>query len=190
MTFEKNLEEAIRLAGALLLSSKFEKKGVPISKIKKIFSDKNIPFNQGLKALESTLYRVGITLKRLRIRQGSRFTERLIAITDPSLSLPEISSFDKETTAVLGIIFLKLSGDEALLSDIVSDVRAIVKDEELSQEIVNKAIKKLKNEGILRVNPDKEKIILTEFGKALIPPKDLIDKIIIETLVLGKKEES
>ncbi|MGQ4892523.1 MAG: hypothetical protein ACP6IP_08555 [Candidatus Njordarchaeia archaeon] len=182
------LEEVIRHAGAAILAYRYRSKGTPVARIKKIFSKYGIPYSYGLGILERKLREVGIILKNIQIRHGSKFINVLIPVIDPSLDLPDISMFDKATTAILGLIYLKSENGIVGMDDLIKNLSLIVHDEEEARDMVYKAISRLRREKLVEVIGDKKVIKLTELGLALAPPRDLLDKIALDILIIGKKD--
>ena len=184
----ESLAEAIRHAAAIILATRYRSRGVPVVKIKKIFSRYSIPYNYGLGVLEEKLKEVGIILKNVRVRHGSKFMNILVPIIDPNLDLPDVSMFDKATTAVLGLIYLKNENGAIELDDLVESLNLIIQDEEEVQNIVYRALNRLKREKLIDFIEGKRIIRLTELGISLSPPRDYLEKIALDVLITGKKD--
>ncbi len=180
-------EKAIRIAAALLLSKKHRTKGVPLSRIKKIFTEHGMSLNQGLMELEKRLYDVGVILKRIKLRHGSKYYETLIAIIDPELNIKEISMFDKTTTAILGLIFYKQVDGKIKISEIEEELLGVIGNKNEVDRILKKVLRKLVREGLIKIVSNNE-VKLTEYGLALSPEKEFLEKIILNELLIGNQE--
>ena len=184
----ETLVEAVRHAAAIILATRYRSRGVPVARVKKIFSRYGIPYNYGLGILEEKLKEVGIILKNVRVRHGSKFMNIFVPIIDPDLDLPDVSMFDKATTAVLGLIYLKNENGIIELDDLVESLNLIIQDEEEVQNIVYRALNRLKRERLIDFIKDKGIIKLTEFGISLSPPREYLEKIALDVLITGKKD--
>ena len=146
-----------------------------------------------LKELERRLHSVGLLLKRVSILHGSKKIERFIAVIDPRIDLPEIKPYDALTLSVLALIFMRHNEKSKIsLSTLREDLVTLIEDKEKTDMILHKALTKLSKDNIIRIKSDEGTIELTEIGKALLPPPDLIDKVIIEALSkkVGEKNET
>ena len=135
-----------------------------------------------LRILEERLNSLGLILKRIRSIHGSKIYERYIVVTDPRIDMPEVRPFDIETLAVFALIILRSQIGSIFINKLLDDLESFIGDKEKAKEIMLKALKKLEKRGVIKINFSEGKIELTELGKAISPPPELIDEVIINLL--------
>jgi len=189
----QEVDNYLRAAAALILSKRYRTRGAPVSSVINILRKSGLPLDAALKELERRLHSVGLLLKRVSILHGSKKIERFIAVIDPRIDLPEIKPYDALTLSVLALIFVRHNEKSKIsLSTLREDLVTLIEDKEKTDMILHKALTKLSKDNIIRIKSDEGTIELTEIGKALLPPPDLIDKVIIEALSkkVGEKNET
>jgi len=189
----QEVDNYLRAAAALILSKRYRTRGAPVSSVINILRKSGLPLDAALKELERRLHSVGLLLKRVSILHGSKKIERFIAVIDPRIDLPEIKPYDALTLSVLALIFVRHNEKSKIsLSTLREDLVTLIEDKEKADTILHKALTKLSKDNIIRIKSDEGTIELTEIGKALLPPPDLIDKVIIEALSkkVGEKNET
>ena len=189
----QEVDNYLRAAAALILSKRYRTRGAPVSSVINILRKSGLPLDAALKELERRLHSVGLLLKRVSILHGSKKIERFIAVIDPRIDLPEIKPYDALTLSVLALIFVRHNEKSKVsLSTLREDLVTLIEDREKADMILHKALTKLSKDNIIRIKSDEGTIELTEIGKALLPPPDLIDKVIIEALSkkVGEKNET
>jgi len=189
----QEVDNYLRAAAALILSKRYRTRGAPVSSVINILRKSGLPLDAALKELERRLHSVGLLLKRVSILHGSKKIERFIAVIDPRIDLPEIKPYDALTLSVLALIFMRHNEKSKIsLSTLREDLVTLIEDKEKTDMILHKALTKLSKDNIIRIKSDEGTIELTEIGKALLPPPDLIDKVIIEALSkkVGEKNET
>lgn len=189
----QEVDNYLRAAAALILSKRYRTRGAPVSSVINILRKSGLPLDAALKELERRLHSVGLLLKRVSILHGSKKIERFIAVIDPRIDLPEIKPYDALTLSVLALIFVRHNEKSKVsLSTLREDLVTLIEDKEKTDMILHKALTKLSKDNIIRIKSDEGTIELTEIGKALLPPPDLIDKVIIEALSkkVGEKNET
>ena len=189
----QEVDNYLRAAAALILSKRYRTRGAPVSSVINILRKSGLPLDAALKELERRLHSVGLLLKRVSILHGSKKIERFIAVIDPRIDLPEIKPYDALTLSVLALIFMRHNEKSKIsLSTLREDLVTLIEDKEKADTILHKALTKLSKDNIIRIKSDEGTIELTEIGKALLPPPDLIDKVIIEALSkkVGEKNET
>ena len=143
-----------------------------------------------LHELEKRLRSVGLILKRISIARGSKSIEKFIAIIDPEIDLEEIRPYDSVTLSVLALIFTKIGEKQEIsISSLLDDLYALLGDKDKAEQFLQKALTRLERDDIIDIDLRKGIILLTELGRALVPPPDLIDKIIINSLAQEKTGE-
>jgi len=176
-------ETALRKAAALILASRYKARGAPVSRVLNILKQSGMPINQALDELEERLNAVGIKLKRITFTAGTKKMEKFVAIVDPQLKLEELKPFDNVTLAVLALIYIKISTmGEVSLSSLLNDLISILMDKERAEKFLQTALSKLEANKIIKIDTERGLINLTDLGYALMPPPELIDRIIIDAL--------
>ncbi len=177
-------EDYIRMAAALILSKRYRTTGAPVSTVLKILKKTGLSLDESLKELERRLDSVGVLLKRIQTVHGSKKIDRFIAVIDPRINLEELRPYDDVTLSVLAILFIKHTSSERIsVSSILSDLASILNDEDKAKVFLNKALTRLINDRIIKLDSDKGEIYFTEVGKAILPPPELIDELLIDALL-------
>ncbi len=181
-------EDYIRMAAALILSKRYRATGAPAATVLKLLRKTGMPINEALSELERRFKSVGVLLKRIQTAHGSRKIDRFIAVLDPSLKLDDLRPYDDITLSVLAILFIKqASGDRIPVSSVLNDLALILNDKDKASVFLNKALTRLINDRVIKLDSSKNEIFFTEIGKAMLPPPELIDEILIDALLQGEK---
>lgn len=184
----KKFKAAVRKAAALVLSKRFRTRGAPSRRLEKIFRRKDIPVQLGLRETRKELEDVGVQLKEIEEEWRGKTITRYIGVVDPQIELEDIRPYDRNTTAILALISAK--GNRVPFSEVREEVNKIVNDEERAEDLLSSSLKKLRNDDLLRFDEEKGMISLTDYGQALLPSEEQIKKIMIDTLVAGKTEDT
>lgn len=180
-------EEYIRMAAALILSKRYRAIGAPVSIVMKLLRRTGLPTHEAFKELEKRLNSVGILLKRIQTVHGSKKIDRFIAVIDPTIRLDELRPYDDITLSVLAILFIKhASSDRIPVSSVLDDLAFILNDKDKAEIFLNKALTRLINDRIIKLDSSRNEIFFTEIGKAILPPPELIDEILIDALLQEK----
>lgn len=189
---EKNseTEEYIRMAAALILSKRYRTIGAPVSTIMKLLKKTKLPPHEALRELEKRLNSVGILLKRIQMIHGSKKIDRFIAVIDPTIRLDELRPYDDVTLSVLAILFIKhVSGNKISVSSVLDDLTIILNDKDKAEVYLNKALTRLINDKVIKLDSSNNEISFTEIGKAILPPPELVNEILIEALLKEKRDK-
>ncbi|MHA1676833.1 MAG: hypothetical protein ACTSU6_06605 [Candidatus Njordarchaeales archaeon] len=186
----QKMELAIRRAAALILAKRYKSIGVPLSKIRRILSKQRIPIDVGLMELQRRFKAVGLLLKEIEEMIGGKKYRRLIAIIDPELDVKEIKPYDDETLTILAVIYSKAYSSEISIEDLKVELRNLLNlDEKEISSMLRRVLRKLLRDSIISMTPKRGLIRITEFGKAIMPPKEQIDRLILDVLYLGPEAE-
>jgi len=184
------MELAIRRAAALILAKRYKSIGVPLSKIRRILSKQRIPVDVGLMELRRRFKAVGLLLKEIEEMIGGKKYRRLIAVIDPELDVKEIKPYDDETLTILAVIYSKAYSSEISIEDLKAELRNLLNlDEKEISSMLRRVLRKLLRDSIISMTPKRGLIRITEFGKAIMPPKEQIDRLILDVLYLGPEVE-
>ncbi|MHA1664813.1 MAG: hypothetical protein ACTSVW_03165 [Candidatus Njordarchaeales archaeon] len=187
---DQKMELAIRRAAALILAKRYKSIGVPLSKIRRILSKQRIPIDVGLMELQRRFKAVGLLLKEIEEMIGGKKYRRLIAIIDPELDVKEIKPYDDETLTILAVIYSKAYSSEISIEDLKVELRNLLNlDEKEISSMLRRVLRKLLRDSIISMTPKRGLIRITEFGKAIMPPKEQIDRLILDVLYLGPEAE-
>ena len=185
MSRNEDKELCFKLAGALILSRKYRSKGAPLSKVREIFRKFGIDLDIGLNELKKRFESIGLKLVIISEKKEKEF-QRVFAVIDPMLNLEEAKPYSRDVLTVLAFIYnLEEDGQVSILK-LTDALKGVLKEEKSIKDILTRAISRLKHDNIIKV--EKGVIILTPIGKAMKPPPDVLDRILIETLVKGAKK--
>lgn len=184
----KKFKAAIRKAAALVLSKRFRTRGAPSRRLEQIFKAKDIPMQLGLREMRKELDDVGVKLKEIEEPWRGKTITRYLGVIDPKIELDDVRPYNRNITAILALISAK--GPRVPFSDVREEVNKIVNDEERAEDLLSSSLKKLREDDLLQFDKEKGVISLTDYGQALLPSEEQIKKIMIETLVAGKKDEN
>lgn len=180
----KKFRSAIRKAGALILSERFRTRGAPRNRLEQIFKEKGIPPSLGIRKTRKELNKVGVKLKKIDEEWRGQKITRYLGLIDPKIKIEDIRPYNRKITAILALCAAK--GKRIPFSEAVEEIEKIVKDKENANDLLSSAIKKLEDDDVLGYDKEKGIIELTDYGEAILPSKNQIKKIIIDTLVSGK----
>lgn len=180
----KKLKETVRKAAALILSDRFRTRGAPQSRIEKIFRKEAIPLQLGLRETGKELEDVGVKLKEIQEKWHGQKVTRYLGIINPNINLEDIRPYNRRTTAILALIASK--GQRNPFSEIRKEIEKIVEDKEEASDLLDSAISTLEEDGVVRFDKETGVIQLTDYGTALLPSKDQINSVIIDTLVSAR----
>lgn len=183
-------EKYLRMAAALILSKRYRTIGAPSSTVLSILKKTGLSISDALKELENRLNSVGVLLKRIKTRHGSRVSDRFLAVIDPTIELDELRPYDDVTLSVLAILFIKhTTSGKISVSSVLDDLASILNDRDKAQLFLKKGLTRLINDKVIRINDSGEEISFTEIGKAMLPPPELIDEMLIDALLEERTDE-
>jgi len=176
--YDKN--DVIRRIAALLLLETQRHHYVSRSKVESIARKYNISFESIKEELVKRFHSVGIVLREVEVERRNKRKRMLICVLDPELDL-DASFIDPIMAAVLAIIYVRTKRGEILIDELYDEISKLFGSEEIKAKI-SEILRVLEKKKLISIDTKERIIRLKPLAIAMMPPKDKIDKLLLDVL--------
>lgn len=189
MREEKNKEEALRKAAALILSETYRSRLVYLDSIREFAERNGYSLEAFINELRERFYRVGIVLREIEVIVRGRRKIAVFGVIDPEMDI-SIGWIDKISAAILAVMYMKSEVDTVSLDTIYNEVSKILGSEKETQKILERVLYYLEKKRLVKVDPEKRLVRISPLGRALLPDKEKLDEIIVDALISEKRKKN